>query len=399
MPVKILMVCLGNICRSPLAEGLLASKLPKETFIVDSAGTGNWHVGKQPDERSIAVAKKNKIDISHKKGRQFKATDFDTFDYIYVMDNSNYNDVIKLAQNEKQRNKVQLILNELFPGENVDVPDPYYGLQNGFDSVFAMLEKSCEAIAEKLMAKHSKSEPSKKSSTLGKLYLIPTTLGESEPLDVLPLTVKKTIELIDDYIVENEKTARKFIKSICPEKAQSSLRLSALNKHTDVTEYTKMIQPCLEGKNIGLLSEAGCPGVADPGAVIVKLAHEKNIQVIPLVGPSSILLAMMASGMNGQNFAFNGYLPIDKAEKKTILKNLEKVSQDKNQSQIFIETPYRNNKMLEDIVQALQPNTYLCVAADITLPTEYIKTMRVSDWKKTKIELHNRPAIFIIHKT
>jgi 16S rRNA (cytidine1402-2'-O)-methyltransferase len=160
-----------------------------------------------------------------------------------------------------------------------------------------------------------------------------------------------------------------------------------------------MIQPCLEGKNIGLLSEAGCPGVADPGAVIVKLAHEKNIQVIPLVGPSSILLAMMASGMNGQNFAFNGYLPIDKAEKKTILKNLEKVSQDKNQSQIFIETPYRNNKMLEDIVQALQPNTYLCVAADITLPTEYIKTMRVSDWKKTKIELHNRPAIFIIHKT
>jgi 16S rRNA (cytidine1402-2'-O)-methyltransferase len=160
-----------------------------------------------------------------------------------------------------------------------------------------------------------------------------------------------------------------------------------------------MIQPCLEGKNVGLMSEAGCPGVADPGAIIVKLAHEKNIQVIPLVGPSSILLAMMASGMNGQNFAFNGYLPIDKAEKKTTLKNLEKVSQDKNQSQIFIETPYRNNKMLEDILQALQPNTHLCVAADITLPTEYIKTMRVSDWKKTKIELHNRPAIFIIHKT
>jgi 16S rRNA (cytidine1402-2'-O)-methyltransferase len=159
-----------------------------------------------------------------------------------------------------------------------------------------------------------------------------------------------------------------------------------------------MLQPCLEGKNIGLMSEAGCPGVADPGAVIVKLAHEKGIQVVPLVGPSSILLAIMASGMNGQSFAFNGYIPIDKAEKKAVLKNLEKLSQDKNQSQIFIETPYRNNKMFEDIVQALNPSTYLCVATDITLPTEFIKTMRASDWKKIKVDLHNRPTIFIIHK-
>lgn len=398
MPVKVLMVCLGNICRSPLAEGLLASKLPKDLFFVDSAGTGNWHFGKQPDERAIAVAKKNKLDISHQKGKHFKSSDLDDFDYIYVMDNSNYTDVIKLTKNETQKNKVQLILNELFPGENVDVPDPYYGLQNGFDSVFAMLDKSCEAIAEKLIAKHSKTEATKTSFTRGKLYLIPTTLGESNPLDVLPLTVKRTIEFIDDYIVENEKTARKFIKSICPDKVQSSLQLSSLNKHTEVSEHNKMIQPCIEGKNVGLMSEAGCPGVADPGAVIVKLAHEKNIQVIPLVGPSSILLAMMASGMNGQNFAFIGYIPIDKTDKKTVLKNLEKLSQDKNQSQIFIETPYRNNKMLEDILLALQPNTHLCVAADITLPTEYIKTMRVSDWKKTKIDLHNRPTIFIIHK-
>jgi 16S rRNA (cytidine1402-2'-O)-methyltransferase len=149
---------------------------------------------------------------------------------------------------------------------------------------------------------------------------------------------------------------------------------------------------------MGLMSEAGCPGVADPGAVIVKLAHEKRIQVIPLVGPSSILLAMMASGMNGQSFTFNGYLPIDKGEKKSALKNLEKLSFDKNQSQIFIETPYRNNKLLEDILQALQPTTHLCIATDITLPTEYIKTLRVSDWKKTKVDLHNRPTIFIIHK-
>jgi 16S rRNA (cytidine1402-2'-O)-methyltransferase len=238
----------------------------------------------------------------------------------------------------------------------------------------------------------------KPSPFYGKLYLIPTTLGESNPDEVLPFTIKRTIELIDDYIVENEKTARKFIKSIYPEKIQSSLRLSTLNKHTEISEHATMLQACLEGKNIGLMSEAGCPGVADPGAAIVKLAHEKDIQVVPLVGPSSILLAIMASGMNGQSFTFNGYLPIDKSEKKRTLKNLEKISQDKNQSQIFIETPYRNNKMLEDILQALNPSTYLCIATDITLPTEFIKTMRASDWKKIKVDLHNRPTIFIIHK-
>lgn len=233
---------------------------------------------------------------------------------------------------------------------------------------------------------------------LGKLYLIPTTLGETDPMDVLPQTVKRAIDFIDDYIVENEKTARKFIKSIHPEKVQATLRLSSLNKYTAQSEYAEMIKPCFEGKNIGLMSEAGCPGVADPGAVIVKLAHEKGIQVVPLVGPSSILLAMMASGMNGQSFTFNGYLPIEKSEKKTALKDLEKLSQDKNQSQIFIETPFRNNKMLEDILQAINPATYLCIATDITLPTEYIKTMRASDWKKIKVDLHKRPTIFIIHK-
>lgn len=233
---------------------------------------------------------------------------------------------------------------------------------------------------------------------LGKLYLIPTTLGETDPMDVLPQTVKRAIDFIDDYIVENEKTARKFIKSIHPEKVQSTLRLNALNKHTEKSEHAEMMKPLLEGKNIGLMSEAGCPGVADPGAVIVKLAHEKGIQVIPLVGPSSILLAIMASGMNGQSFAFNGYLPIEKSEKKSALKNLEKLSQDKNQSQLFIETPYRNNKMLEDILQAVHPATLVCLATDITLPTEYIKTMKASDWKNTKVDLHNRPTIFIIHK-
>lgn len=155
MSVKILMVCLGNICRSPLAEGILASKLPKNKFKVDSAGTGSWHIGRKPDERSIVTAKKNKIDISHQKGRQFAIRDFDTFDYIYVMDISNYNDVVFLAKTPEQISKVQLILNELFPGENVDVPDPYYGLPNGFDNVYKMLDQACDLIAKKLIAKHS----------------------------------------------------------------------------------------------------------------------------------------------------------------------------------------------------------------------------------------------------
>ena len=234
--------------------------------------------------------------------------------------------------------------------------------------------------------------------TFGKLYLIPTTLGETNPEEVLPVTVRKTIEIIDFYIVENEKTARRFIKSVYPEKKQPELKLFALNKHTEDKEHHEFIKPLLEGKNMGLMSEAGCPGVADPGAAIVKLAHEKGIQVIPLVGPSSILMAMMASGMNGQSFAFNGYLPIDKSEKKSALKNFEKLSFEKNQSQLFIETPYRNNKLFEDLLQILNPSTLLCVACDITLPSEFIKTLSINEWKKNKADLHNRPCIFIIHK-
>ena len=154
MPIKILMVCLGNICRSPLAEGILASKLPKDKFTVDSAGTGSWHIGHSPDKRSIATAKKNKIVISHQKGRQFQSIDFDSFDYIYVMDNSNYDEVIQLAENQEHKEKVQLILNELFPNENVDVPDPYFGLPNGFNIVYKMLDEVCDVIAKKLIEKH-----------------------------------------------------------------------------------------------------------------------------------------------------------------------------------------------------------------------------------------------------
>lgn len=241
------------------------------------------------------------------------------------------------------------------------------------------------------------------NTSFGKLYLIPCTLsnpGETTvvPEDVLPHTVKRVIDFIDYYIVENEKTARRFIKSIHPEKKQPELNISVLNKHTEIAEHYDFIKPLLNGKSIGLLSESGCPGIADPGAVIVKLAHEKGIQVVPLVGPSSILLALMASGMNGQSFAFNGYLPIDAHEKKNELKHFERLSQERNQSQLFIETPYRNNKLLEDLIQILQPSTHLCIACDITLPTEYIKTKTIKEWKKDKVDLHKRPCIFIIHK-
>ena len=232
----------------------------------------------------------------------------------------------------------------------------------------------------------------------GKLYLLPTTLGENEPLEVMPYSVKTMVELIDHYIVENEKSARRFIKKIAPKKSQPSLTIMKLDKYAEELETHTFLDVCEQGVSIGLLSEAGVPAVADPGATIVKLAHEKGIKVVPLVGPSSILMALMASGMNGQNFAFNGYLPIDNSDKKKAIKDLEKLSKEKNQSQIFIETPYRNEKMFTDLKSALTPATLLCIAVDITLPNEYIKTYSIADWKKQSPDLHKRPAIFIIQK-
>ena len=232
----------------------------------------------------------------------------------------------------------------------------------------------------------------------GKLYLIPTRLGDNPPLEVLPISIKKVLEMLDYYIVENEKTARRFIKRVTPGKSQASLKLQTLNKYTDPSELNSFLDPCLEGISIGLLSEAGCPAIADPGSEIVKLAHQKDIRVIPIVGPSSIILALMSSGMNGQSFAFNGYLPIDKGERKQVVKALEKRSLEYNQSQIFIETPYRNNKLLQDLSSILHPDTRLCVACDLTLPTEYIKTKSARDWKTNTEDFHKRPAIFIIQK-
>ena len=232
----------------------------------------------------------------------------------------------------------------------------------------------------------------------GKLYLIPTGLGDNAPLEILPISIKKVIESIDTYIVENEKAARKFIKSVSSSKSQGSLNLFSLNKFTDPLEIPSFLEECLAGNSVGLLSDAGCPGVADPGAEVVKIAHEQHIKVIPLVGPSSILLAMMSPGMNGQNFAFNGYLPIDKGERKSKIKQLEKRSFEESQSQLFIETPYRNNSILEDLCTHLHAETRICVACDLTLASEYIKTQTAKDWKHSKLDFHKRPAIFIIQK-
>ena len=231
------------------------------------------------------------------------------------------------------------------------------------------------------------------------LYLIPTPLGENAPLEVLPLTIKKKLEELSHFIVENEKNARAFIKKFAPQKNQENLSFYILNKYTGQLELESFLNPIKEGISMGLMSDAGCPSIADPGAIIVEQAHQLNIIVKPMVGPSSIILALMASGMNGQNFAFNGYLPIDKEQRIRVLKQLERKTQKDKQAQLFIETPYRNIKLFEDIVKHLAPQTLLCVACDLTLETAYIKTLPIALWKKYKTpDLNKRPTLFIIDR-
>ncbi|ATA67144.1 SAM-dependent methyltransferase [Capnocytophaga cynodegmi] len=231
---------------------------------------------------------------------------------------------------------------------------------------------------------------------MSSIYLIPNFLGESSADMVLPNQIESVVRSLKHFIVENEKSARKFIKQIAPDKSQQELVFFTINKHTSPDELPSFLESCTNGFSMGIISEAGCPGIADPGAEIVKIAHKKQIKVIPLVGPSSILLAMMASGLNGQSFAFNGYLPIDKSDRRKTLKSLEKKAVESNQTQIFIETPYRNDKMFADLKEILQPTTMLCVACDISLETEEIKTQTIAQWRKTNISFQKRPAIFII---
>jgi len=239
--------------------------------------------------------------------------------------------------------------------------------------------------------------PDEFSAEPGKLYLIPTTLGDNEPLEVLPLSVKKVVIELDEFVVENEKTARRFFKKVGIKTPQDKLILHVLNKYTDESDRSSFLDAAQKGKNIGLLSEAGMPAIADPGSEVVRMAHDQGIQVVPLVGPSSILLGLTASGMNGQNFAFVGYLPIDKADRKRRIRQLERRSMDEKQTQIFIETPYRNHKLIDDLLVHLLPKTRLCLAANLTMPAEFVQTFTVEEWKKAGVpKLNKIPCIFLI---
>lgn len=229
-----------------------------------------------------------------------------------------------------------------------------------------------------------------------KVYLIPSLLGESEHSRVLPLYNLDIIRSLNTFVVENEKSARKFIKQVCPDKVQSDLNIYILNKATEPEEMFDLIKLLDKGISFGIISEAGLPAVADPGAQLVKIAQEKRIQVVPLVGPSSILLALMASGMNGQKFAFHGYLPIDKTERKKRLSYLENESAKTGVAQIFMETPYRNNQMVDDLTKILHSDTKICVACHITLDDEDIRTLTIQEWRTEKYDFHKRPAIFVM---
>ena len=230
----------------------------------------------------------------------------------------------------------------------------------------------------------------------GKLYLIPTILGEGTQESTLPSTILKAIKEIDVFIVENLRTARRHIRKLDREKNIDATTFYSYGKYDTLNLEQDFLPHILSGQNVGLLSEAGLPCVADPGSKIVAFAHDFQIDVVPFVGPSSILLALMASGLNGQNFAFTGYLPIDKAERTKIIKQLEELVKKTGQTQIFMETPYRNNQLIETLLKTCSNNTKLCTASDITLPTENIKTKTIAEWKQTKINLDKKPTIFLI---
>ena len=229
------------------------------------------------------------------------------------------------------------------------------------------------------------------------LFLIPAYLSEESPIDYFAPSIKEYILKTDYFFVENEKTARKVIKFFAPEKKQSDLKLFLLDKYSESNDLKEAQKLMKSGQDFGLLSEAGLPCIADPGNLMVKWCHENNIKVIPINGPSSIILALISSGFNGQEFTFRGYLPIDKEQKKKQILFLENQVQKSGYSQIFMETPYRNNQLLEDLIKFLNPNTKLCIAANINHPTEeFIKTLKISDWKNKKPELHKIPAVFVL---
>ena len=236
-------------------------------------------------------------------------------------------------------------------------------------------------------------------SANGKLYLIPSSLGGESIDDIWPAGHKVIIATFDEFIVENLRTARRFLRSAGYTRNFNEVTFHLLNKHTRPEEISAYLSSALNGNDIGLLSEAGSPCIADPGNEIVSMAHKKGITVVPMPGPSSILLALIASGFNGQQFSFHGYLPIEKAEKIKKIKALEAACWQQNQTQIFMETPFRNNQLMNDLVGTLKDNTLLCVASDLTSAAEFIKAQSIGSWKKEMPDLNKRPSIFLIYRS
>jgi 16S rRNA (cytidine1402-2'-O)-methyltransferase len=230
----------------------------------------------------------------------------------------------------------------------------------------------------------------------GTLFLVPVPLADNAAQKSYTPYLKETIDQLSEYIVENEKTARKFLKEAGISIPQSQLTIHDYGKHQRGGSLAEFFVGLESGRSVGLMSEAGCPGVADPGADIVAEAHKRDIKVVPLVGPSSILLALMASGFNGQSFTFHGYLPIDKAERSRRIKDLENNSIRFKQTQLFIETPFRNNSILEEVLRTCSPKTQLCIACNLTAEDEFVKTLSVFDWKKQIPDLHKKPTIFLL---
>ncbi len=232
--------------------------------------------------------------------------------------------------------------------------------------------------------------------TTGALYLIPVPLGEGDIDWTIPVRVRECAARLDQYVVEHPKAARRFLKQAGTASLQG-ISMRILDEHTRPSELEALLEPLLAGHDIGLLSEAGCPAVADPGASLVRLAHQKSLRVVPLVGPSSILLALMASGLNGQRFTFHGYLPTDRGKRTATIIELEKASIAHDQTQIFIETPYRNQKVLDCLISTCRNDTVLCISANLTLEDEYIATKTVREWRRTLPDLNKKPAIFLLH--
>lgn len=231
------------------------------------------------------------------------------------------------------------------------------------------------------------------------MYLLPVTLGDTEIDNVLPSYNREIIRQIKSFIVENVRSARRFLKKVDRDINIDELTFYLMDKHTDAAKMASYLKPLEEGNAMGVISEAGCPAVADPGADVVAVAQRKNLRVIPMVGPSSIIMSVMGSGFNGQSFAFNGYLPIEPAERTKRIKQLETRAYTEDQTQLFIETPYRNHKMLEELLRTCKPSTRLCIASGITCAEEYIHTHTIAEWKKIKLhDLSKIPTIFLIYK-